>query len=101
MNRAEVLKVVFAAIDQFNARIPPCDGMSKTPETPLLGPGSSLDSLGLVALLVSVERELADRFGRELTLADENALSEEQSPFRTVATLVDYVVRRLEEPPRA
>ena len=59
--------------------------MDKSLETALLGPDSRLDSLGLISLLVSLEREVADRFGVELTLADENALSEEDSPFRSAA----------------
>jgi acyl carrier protein len=101
MDRTSVTEAVHAAIDHFNTLPPPCDGLQKSPATVLLGPESRLDSLGLVSLLVAVERELAERFAVELTLADESALAEEKSPFRTVGSLVDYVLARLEERSRA
>lgn len=59
--------------------------------TPLLGRRSFLDSLSLVSLLVDIEQKLNEDHGISLTIADEKALSQEKSPFRTVATLVDYL----------
>jgi acyl carrier protein len=59
--------------------------------TPLLGRGSFLDSLGLVSLIVDIEQKLNEDHGISLTIADERAMSQQKSPFRTVATLVDYV----------
>ena len=58
---------------------------------PLLGRKSPLDSLGLVTLIVSTEQALKERHGVSITIVDERALSMEKSPFRTVATLADYV----------
>jgi acyl carrier protein len=67
------------------------------PATVLFGPRGALDSLGLVSLLVLVEEKLADELGVSLTLADERAMAQESSPFRTVATLAAYVDARLAE----
>jgi D-alanine--poly(phosphoribitol) ligase subunit 2 len=64
-------------------------------ETPLFGSRGMLDSLGLVQLIVLLENQLEDRYGASLTLADDRALSEKRSPFRTVGTLSDYVMKRL------
>ena len=47
--------------------------------------------LGLVTLIVSTEQALKERHGVSVTIVDERALSMEKSPFRTVATLADYV----------
>ena len=58
--------------------------------TPLVG-GSVLDSLGLVELVVEVEQRLRRDHGADVTLADERAMSQRRSPFRTVGTLADYV----------
>lgn len=66
-------------------------------DTVLFGREGCLDSLGLVSFIVAVEAELEDRCGVHLTLADEKAMSQKHSPFRTAGALADYVSRRLEE----
>ena len=57
----------------------------------LLGRGAVIDSLGLVALIVEIEQRLEERHGVVVTLADERAMSQRHSPFRTVGTLSDYL----------
>jgi acyl carrier protein len=59
--------------------------------TYLIGPGSLLDSLGLVRLIVDLEQRLQDEYGISLTLADERAMSQKNSPFRTVQSLAGYI----------
>jgi acyl carrier protein len=63
----------------------------------LIGPRSVLDSLGLVTLLIDLEQRLDDEHGLALTLADERALSQKNSPFRTVRSLTDYICGLIEE----
>ncbi len=63
----------------------------------LIGPRSVLDSLGLVTLLVDLEQRLDDEHGLTLTLADERALSQKNSPFRTVRSLTEYIFGLVEE----
>ena len=67
------------------------------PEVPLFGPQGIFDSLGLVTLVVAVEEAIAERHGRGISLADERALSQTQSPFRTIGTLADYARSLLDE----
>ena len=97
VDRAQVASAVFAAIEELNQDLPPGSVLEPAPDTVLFGRGSRLDSLGLVNLIVAVEGALADELGVEMTLADEKAMSQSSSPFRTVDTLVDYIVKRLEE----
>ena len=66
-------------------------------DTALFGSGGWLDSMGLVTLVVEVEQVLAERFGMQVTLADDRAMSQRSSPFRTVGTLVAYILSY--EPP--
>ena len=101
VDKANVTQVVFSAIDEMNVTLSPEKGLEKSPTTPLFGHQSHLDSLGLVSLIVGVEQAMADEFDAEITLADDRAMSRSASPFRTVNTLVDYIVERLEEPPDA
>lgn len=64
------------------------------PETArLYGREGVLDSLGLVSLLASIEQAFEDEYGVHITIADERAFSQARSPFRTVASLSEYVHR--------
>jgi acyl carrier protein len=71
--------------------LPPDRQLIKAPETRLLGSQSVLDSMHLVSLIVTIEREVEDAFGVTLTLADERALSMNASPFRSIRSLADYI----------
>lgn len=59
--------------------------------------GESLDSMGIVLLVTDLEALIAETFGVELTLADERAMSQKTSPFRSVKTLSKYVTLLLSE----
>jgi hypothetical protein len=59
-------------------------------EAPIFGPDSTLDSLGLIGLLLDIEEGLQD-IGCEVVLSDERAVSQKRSPFRSVPSLVSYV----------
>jgi acyl carrier protein len=61
-------------------------------ETHLIGPGAVLDSMGLVTLILEIEQRLEAEHGLTLVLADERAMSQKNSPFRSVQSLTDYVV---------
>ena len=65
--------------------------------THLIGTQSVLDSLGLVTLLVDLEQKIDEEYALSLTLADERALSQKNSPFRTVNALTDYIYKLIEE----
>ena len=62
-------------------------------DTPLFGGKGMLDSLALVNLIVALEQALEEEHDIVVTLADERALSQRGSPYRTIGTLADYVVR--------
>jgi len=65
--------------------------------TSLIGPKSILDSLELVTLIVNIEQVLQEKFRLTLTLADESAMAQESSPFRTVQSVVDFIWMLIEE----
>lgn len=59
-------------------------------QTKLYGEGGMLDSMQIVSLVVAIEQEIEDRYGRPVALADEKALSRSASPYRNVDTLAEY-----------
>lgn len=67
---------------------------SATPTSEIFGPGSPLDSIAVVSLIIDVEQRLNESLGIRVSLTDEHALSQSKSPFRTVTTLVDYILER-------
>ncbi len=68
-----------------------------TEETRLIGRDSVLDSMGLVNLIVEIEQRLEDEFDISLVLADDRAMSQKNSPFRSVQSLSDYIYQLIAE----
>jgi acyl carrier protein len=71
-------------------------GTALTPETRLFGEGGLLDSMALVSLVVAVEQGIEDKYAVSVALADEKALSQRASPYRTIGTLAAYAAGELE-----
>lgn len=92
----EIERLVLAAASKAAA-----DGVNETvpftASSDLFGGDSPLDSMDLVALVVDLEEQLHEQFGRDITLADERAMSQEVNPFSKVETLTRYVHMLLTE----
>ena len=92
MNEKEqVTQVVYDVIDELNAQLDHEGRLTKSHDTALHGEMGGLDSLGLVNLIVGVEEGIEERTGVMLSLVDELIVVTEESPFRTVGALVEYV----------
>ncbi|MCS6886905.1 hypothetical protein [Chloroflexus sp.] len=65
--------------------------------TLLFGKGALLDSLALVTMVVDLEQRLEEEHGLILTLADDRAMSQRNSPFRSVGALVTYLEQLIHE----
>ncbi|RMF03788.1 MAG: hypothetical protein D6768_05095 [Chloroflexi bacterium] len=97
VEKNQILQVIYDAIDEVNAPLPETRRLEKSPETVLFGQGGQLDSLGLVNLVVITEENVEDAFDVPINIADQRAMSQKNSPFRTVDTLADYIVMLLDE----
>jgi acyl carrier protein len=91
MREAEILQLIYEVIDEMNEQRPAAARLEKSPTTILFGANGQLDSLGLVNLITLTEQKVEDAFGTTVVLADERALSQEESPFQTVASLSAYI----------
>ena len=63
----------------------------------LFGRDGLLDSMGLVTLIIAVEQAIEDKFDHSVALADEKAMSQQRSPYRSVGSLADYAVAEIAE----
>ena len=59
--------------------------------------GENLDSLEIVMLICELEERISDEFGIQIILADDRAMSQRTSPFRSIKTLVEYIDLLLSE----
>ncbi len=94
-NKSEIIEIIYQSIDEIN-REEKLD-IHKDILTKLFGRGSSLDSLGLVNLIVSVEEKINIKFGVAISLVDEKAMSQKSSPFLNIESLTNYILLLLIE----
>ena len=86
-----IRKAVYAAVDELNQQLPGGVQVEKSLEAPLYGASGKLESLDFVTLIMEVEEKINAEFGTDITIADENLLSKEKSPFSSLGTLIEYL----------
>jgi hypothetical protein len=97
MQRDEALRLVYDAIDVVNPQLPDARRLAKSPDTVIVGPRGSLDSLGIINFVITLEERVTDAIGAPVQLLDEAALIDDDGAFATVDTLTRF----LESLPRA
>ncbi len=91
LERQKALDVVLAclreAVEQSGG-----DAAAVAEDTPIVGPGAVVDSIGVVSLIVDIEQRLEMDHQVSVTLASDKAMSQKNSPFRTAGLLADHVL---------
>ena len=96
MNDAAIVDLIAETVEGYRVSTG-SEGAPVLRDTALFGPAGALDSLGLVSVLVEIEQKVADRLGKTVSLMDDRAMSQASSPFRTVASLADYLRAQLSD----
>ena len=96
-DQERIVKVVYAAIDELNEQLPKGVSVDKSLDAPLYGAAGKLESLDFVTFIMEVEEKIKAEFGVDITIADEQLLSKEQSPFSSVRTLIEYLKEVLQQ----
>ena len=97
VDESRIAKAVYAAVDELNEQLPAGVSVEKTLDAPLYGTGGKLESLDFVTLIMEVEEKINAEFGADITIADENLLSKQKSPFSTLRTLIVYLEELLKQ----
>jgi acyl carrier protein len=92
-----ISKAVYAAVDDLNQQLPKGVQVDKSLDAPLYGASGKLESLDFVTLIMEVEEKINAEFGTDITIADDNLLSKEKSPFSTLRTLIEYLQELLNQ----
>jgi acyl carrier protein len=93
----KITEAIYRAIDDVNLQLPVSSRLPKTRDTLLFGRENGLDSLGLVNLIVALEKHIEKDFGRVVSLATADAVLEAKSTFCSVHSLGEYVASRLQK----
>ena len=92
MDRTIAYDIVVASLQEtlLQSGMPALENING--DTVLVGKDAVLDSLGVVSLIVEIEQRVESGHGVSVTLANDKAMSQKNSPFRTVAVLTDHLL---------
>ena len=88
---------VYQAVDLVNDDPSIGIKIEKDPNFLLLDQASTIDSLTLVNLFVGIESIIEDRLGKTLSIVNEDSFESDQSPFKNVGNLIDYIQKLLDK----
>lgn len=92
MERATAKEIVITSLKEVFTQSGQPEPAALSDDTVLVGSEAVLDSLGVVSLIVEIEQRVEGQHGVSVTLANDKAMSQRNSPFRTVGVLSDHVV---------
>ena len=101
MKREAILDLVIETVRAYRVAMNAGDQTPIEPETSLFGPGGTLDSIGLVSVVIELEQKLSDLSGRDVSLMNDRAMSRSHNPFRTPRALAEYAHGQLSTTPEA
>lgn len=94
---SKIEEVILNSLIELNEELENNPLGSPSKETQLYGGGGALDSMALVSFITDLEEIISEKFDKDIILADERAMSQRTSPFRSVESLTRYIKKLLEE----
>ena len=91
MEREQAVRILYETIDVVNQQLSPARRLRKAPDTVIVGASGSLDSLGIVNFIVTLEEKAGEWLGGHVQLLDEAMIADEDGPLHTVAALTSHL----------
>lgn len=85
------INLIYASLEEINSSRPPDAKIPLNHDTKLLGDDGLLDSLDVVEVVVSLERQLSRQLGRKVVLLDEEIVTHDSSPLQDVTSLAEFL----------
>ncbi len=95
--KEKIQELIIHSIKELNEELENKSLNNPTTQTRLYGANGALDSLALVSLITDLEDIISEEFDKDIILADEKAMSQRTSPFRSIESLSLYIQKLLEE----
>lgn len=93
----QIQQIIYNAIDEVNEQLSSEKQLVKSLETVLFGKSSKLDSLSFINLVVAIETELEEEFDILITIANEEAMTLDFNPYKSVQILSEYILKLIKE----
>jgi acyl carrier protein len=94
----KIIEIVNATLIEMSQELGKPQLANPTPETRIFGGEGALDSIALVSFIADLEGRISSELETDIILADELAMSQKTSPFRSVSTLTAYIVELMKNP---
>lgn len=94
-----LLEIVFETVQEIGKDQDNTELLNPNEDTRLFG--ENLDSMGIVFLITDLESKISETFNLQIVLANERAMSQKTSPFRSVKTLTKYIQMLIDEETKA
>ena len=91
IDKKKAIEIIYDAIEEYNEQVEEKNILPLASDLELFSRQGRLDSLGLVNLIMCIEEKYEEHTGSSVVLADEKAMSQTNSPFRSVDTLAEYI----------
>lgn len=92
----DISQIILEQVEDYNDTLDIKVDTSAGNNTILFGKGGVLDSVDFVSLILDIEQAVNDESGKHISISNAKAMSRQNSPFRTVGTLSDYIKELLE-----
>ena len=97
LNFDTALAAIKNAVAEINASLADDKQISSEPDAVLFGADTTLDSIGLVNVVMAAEQYIGDETGQDIVLASESAMSRKRSPYRSLKALAEFAVETANE----
>lgn len=92
---AAVEELTRSVLARLNEDLPASERIPTDADTPILGDGGVLDSLGIANFIVGMEEAVERSFGLPVSLSDQDLMSLFEEPTITVRSFATFVFNRL------
>ena len=97
MTSEKISEILKQSITLFNNNSDNEYNLKYSDSSILFGKGGSLDSIGLVNFVVSIEEVIENVTGETIVLGEDIALGNENNPFSTIASFENYLFNLLKD----
>lgn len=93
----KIKQIILDSLSELYTTLPESPTIEINENTQIYGKNSGLNSLNLVNLIVDIEEKINTEYDANIMLIDERAMSQTNSPFKNVQSLLDYIIILLKE----